>query len=33
MGGYNWTISNRNFWDVTGPKIALGVNFSGQFKD
>jgi hypothetical protein len=30
MAGYNWTLSNKEFWNTTGLKISLGVNLSGR---
>lgn len=32
MGGYSWTVSHRDFWDTTGPKISAGINF-GYIRD
>lgn len=26
FAGYNWTLSNRDFWDATGFKISAGIN-------
>jgi len=27
FGGYNWTISNKDFWSANGPRLSVGINF------
>lgn len=26
FGGYNWTISNKDFWSSNGPRLSVGIN-------